>query len=189
VGGSLIGEWLGIRQMLGCLWEWFGSQGWEYLDLGKAWQIGLAAGLVTWVFLLLRAVKPSFSNHDHGELSVLFFLSGLAIPVFYLPAFFYNSATNFAIVDHWRFWIVHLWVENFFELFVTVVVAVLFYRLGAVNVNTAKRVIYLDAILYLMGGILGIAHHWYFTGAVENDHGHRSEFLGARSGAPGFINA
>jgi nitric oxide reductase large subunit len=45
VGGSLIGEWLGIQQMLGRLWEWFGSQGWAYLDLGKAWQIGLAAGL------------------------------------------------------------------------------------------------------------------------------------------------
>jgi nitric oxide reductase large subunit len=55
-------------------------------------------------------------------------------------------------------------VQDFFELFVTVVVAVLFFRLGAVTVVTAKRVIYLDAILYLMGGILGTAHHWYFTG-------------------------
>ena len=115
--------------MLGQLWEWFGDQGWEYLDLGKAWQIGLAAGLVIWVVLLFRAVRPSFSDPDGGELSVLFFLSGLAIPVFYLPAFFYNSSTNFAIVDHWRFWIIHLWVEDFFELFVTVVVAVLFFRL------------------------------------------------------------
>jgi hypothetical protein len=52
-----------------------------------------------------------------------------------------------------------------------------------------KSVIYLDAILYLMGGILGTAHHWVLHGAVEHDHGHRSEFLGARSGAPGFINA
>jgi len=95
---------------------------------------------------------------------VLFFLSGLAIPVFYLPAFFYSGTTNFAIVDHWRFWIIHLWVEDFFELFVTVVVAILFYRLAAVTVATAKRVIYLDAILYLMGGILGTAHHWCFTG-------------------------
>jgi nitric oxide reductase subunit B len=164
VAGSLLGEWLGIRQMLGRLWEWFGNQGWEYLDLGKAWQVGLAAGLVIWAVLLFRAVRPSFSHPDHGELSMLFFLSGLAIPVFYMPAFFYNGATNFAIVDHWRFWIIHLWVEDFFELFVTVVVAVLFYRLGAVAVTTAKRVIYLDAILYLMGGILGTAHHWYFTG-------------------------
>jgi nitric oxide reductase subunit B len=164
VAGSLLGEWLGIRQMLGRLWEWFGDQGWEYLDLGKAWQIGLAAGLVLWVALLFRAVRPAFKDPEHGELAVLFFLSGLAIPVFYVPAFFYNSATNYAIVDHWRFWIIHLWVEDFFELFVTVVVAVLFYRLGAVSVVTAKRVIYLDAILYLAGGILGTAHHWYFTG-------------------------
>ncbi len=164
VTGSLLGEWLGIRQMLGRLWEWFGDQGWEYLDLGKAWQIGLAAGLVIWVVLVFRAVRPSFSDPERGELSVLFFLSGLAISVFYLPAFFYSGSTNFAIVDHWRFWIIHLWVEDFFELFVTVVVAVLFFRLGAVTVVTAKRVIYLDAILYLMGGILGTAHHWYFTG-------------------------
>jgi len=95
-------------------------------------------------------VRPSFSHPDRGELSMLFFLSGLAIPVFYMPAFFYNGSINFAIVDHWRFWIIHLWVEDFFELFVTVVVAVLFYRLGAVAVSTATRVIYLDAILYLM---------------------------------------
>ncbi|HTY53677.1 MAG TPA: hypothetical protein VMB26_00675, partial [Candidatus Binataceae bacterium] len=136
VAGSLLGEWLGIRQMLGRFWEWFGDQGWEYLDLGKAWQIGLAAGLVIWVALLFRAVQPSFGDPEHGELSTLFFLSGLAIPVFYLPAFFYSGATNYAIVDHWRFWIIHLWVEDFFELFVTVVVAVLFYRLGAVSVIT-----------------------------------------------------
>jgi len=164
VGGSLLGEWLGIRQMLGRFWEWFGDQGWEYLDLGKAWQVGLATGLVIWVALLFRALRPAFSDPERGELSVLFFLSGLAIPVFYLPAFFYSGATNFAIVDHWRFWIIHLWVEDFFELFVTVVVAVLFYLVGAVSVVTAKRVVYLDAILYLMGGILGTAHHWYFTG-------------------------
>jgi nitric oxide reductase large subunit len=80
VTGSLLGEWLGIRQMLGRLWEWFGDQGWEYLDLDKAWQIGLAAGLAIWAVLLFRAVRPSFSHPDHGELSVLFFLSGLAIP-------------------------------------------------------------------------------------------------------------
>ena len=189
VTGSLLGEWLGIRQMLGQLWEWFGDQGWEYLDLGKAWQIGLAAGLVIWVVLLFRAVRPSFSDPDGGELSVLFFLSGLAIPVFYLPAFFYNSSTNFAIVDHWRFWIIHLWVEDFFELFVTVVVAVLFFRLGAVTVVTAKRVIYLDAILYLMGGILGTAHHWYFTGQSSMTMAIGASCLRARSRAPGFAHA
>jgi len=67
-------------------------------------------------------------------------------------------------VDNWRFWIIHLWVEGFFELFVTTMVAVLFYKLGMVTRQTATRVIYLDAILFLGAGIIGTAHHWYWTG-------------------------
>jgi nitric oxide reductase subunit B len=87
-----------------------------------------------------------------------------AIPLFYLPALFFGPRTNFAVIDNWRFWIIHLWVEGFFELFATVLVAVMFVVLGLVTTRTATRVIYLDAILYLTGGILGTGHHWYFTG-------------------------
>ena len=36
VVGSLAGEWLGIQQKLGNLWFWFGAQGYEYVDLGRA---------------------------------------------------------------------------------------------------------------------------------------------------------
>ena len=88
----------------------------------------------------------------------------MAIPFFYLPAFFFNSATNFSIVDIWRFWIIHLWVEGFFELFVTVMVAVTFFQLGVVSRIAATRIIYLDAIIFLAGGMVGTAHHWYWTG-------------------------
>jgi nitric oxide reductase subunit B len=88
----------------------------------------------------------------------------VAIPLFYLPALFFGSRTHFTVVDNWRFWIIHLWVEGFFELFVTTMVAVLFYDLGMVSRNTATRIIYLDAILFLSGGIIGTAHHWYWTG-------------------------
>jgi nitric oxide reductase subunit B len=84
--------------------------------------------------------------------------------VFYLPAFFFGSSTNFTVVDTWRFWIIHLWVEGFFELFATVMVAIIFLKLGMVSRQTATRVIYLDAILFLGAGILGTGHHWYWTG-------------------------
>ena len=53
VAGSLLGEFLGINQLLGNLWFWFGHQGWEYLDLGRGWQIMLALGLVLWTVLLV----------------------------------------------------------------------------------------------------------------------------------------
>jgi nitric oxide reductase subunit B len=167
VAGSLLGELLGINQLLGHLWFWFGHQGWEYLDLGRAWQILLAAGLALWAVLLYRALAPAFKNPARREVSGLFMLAALAIPVFYLPAFFFGSTTNYTVVDNWRFWIIHLWVEGFFELLVTAMVAVTFFLLGVVSRQTAARVVYLDAILFLGSGIVGTGHHWYWTGQTH----------------------
>jgi nitric oxide reductase subunit B len=164
VAGSLAGESLGINDKLGNLWFWFGHQGSEYLDLGRLWQLLLAVGLLFWLFLMFRALKPAFKSPDKRELSSLFLYAAVAIPVFYLPALFYGPHTNFAIIDNWRFWIIHLWVEGFFELFATVLVAIMFHQMGVVSTKTATRLIYLDAILYLSGGIIGTGHHWYFTG-------------------------
>lgn len=167
VVGSLLGEWLGTFQYLAKYWFWFGQQGWEYLELGRFWQIGLALALIFWLFLLVRYIAPIIKNPELGEISRLFLCAALAIPIFYLPAMFFDSTTHFSIVDTWRFWIIHLWVEGFFEFFVTVLVAVILLGLGVVTKQTAVRVIYLDAILYFGGGLIGTGHHWYFNGHSE----------------------
>lgn len=164
VASSLLGEMLGVNQLLGRLWFWFGDQGWEYLELGRAWQILLAVGLVLWLVLLFRAVAPARQDPERREIASLFLYAALAIPLFYLPAMFYDNTSHFSVVDMWRFWIIHLWVEGFFELFATVMVAAIFYQLGIVSHVTAARVVYLDAILYLGSGIVGTGHHWYWTG-------------------------
>ena len=91
----------------------------------------------------------------------------MAIPVFYIPALLFGAKANYTVVDTWRFWIIHLWVEGFFEFFATTVVAVTFFQLGLTRLNTALRVIYLDAILYFLGGLIGTGHHWYFTGHTQ----------------------
>ena len=166
--GSLLGEWLGISQRLGRWWFWLGNQGWEYLELGRLWQYLLVAGLLTWFILLWRLVRPpDLASPEAKPIVRMFLAAALAIPVFYFPALFFGAKTNFTVVDTWRFWIVHLWVEGFFEFFVTTVVALMFYQLGLTGRNVALRVIYLDAILYFLGGLMGTGHHWYFTGQTS----------------------
>ena len=174
--GSLLGEALGINGRLGELWFWLGHQGSEYLDLGRLWQLLLAAGLVLWLVLMFRALRPAMKAAGRSELASLFLYSAAAIPIFYLPALFYGPHTNFAVIDNWRFWIIHLWVEGFFELFATVLVATMFHQMGLVSVTTATRVVYLDAILYLGAGIVGTGHHWYFTGQGTLNMGLASAF-------------
>jgi nitric oxide reductase subunit B len=166
--GSLLGEWAGIAQLLGPLWFWFGNQGWEYLELGRVWQVLLVVGLFAWFALLWSLVRPSALAEPAAKPIVrMFMVAALAIPVFYIPAMVFGAKTNYTVVDTWRFWIIHLWVEGFFEFFATTVVALTFYQLGLTRRNVALRVIYLDAILYFLGGLMGTGHHWYFTGQTN----------------------
>lgn len=162
--GSVIGQYLTINNILDSMWFWFGNQGWEYLEIGRAWQYLMAIGLVIWAILLLRSVKPTKKEPEDRELKILFLLAAFSIPFFYLPAFFFGSTTNYSTADTWRFWIIHLWVEGFFEVFATVMVAIMFYKLHLVAKQTATRIIYLDAVLFLGAGILGTGHHWYWNG-------------------------
>ena len=163
--GSLLGEWAGISQLLGRWWFWIGNQGWEYLELGRIWQYLLAIGLVVWFALLWWVARPAKVEKVEARPIVrMFFVAALSIPLFYLPALFFGAKTNYTVVDTWRFWIIHLWVEGFFEFFATTIVALALYQLGLTRRNTALRVIYLDAILYFLGGLIGTGHHWYFTG-------------------------
>lgn len=168
IGGSLLGEWLGLSQLLGRWWFWFGNQGWEYLELGRVWQYLLVAGLFVWFGLLWTLVRPrTLAQPAVKPIVRMFLVAALAIPVFYIPALFFGAKTNYTVVDTWRFWIIHLWVEGFFEFFATTVVALTFYQLGLTRRNVALRVIYLDAILYFLGGLMGTGHHWYFTGQTN----------------------
>lgn len=168
IGGSLLGEWLGISQLLGKWWFWFGNQGWEYLELGRVWQYLLVAGLFAWFGLLCTLVRSrTLAQPAVKPIVKMFLIAAMAIPVFYVPALFFGAKTNFTVVDTWRFWIIHLWVEGFFEFFATTVVALIFYQLGLTRRNVALRVIYLDAILYFLGGLMGTGHHWYFSGQTN----------------------
>jgi nitric oxide reductase subunit B len=165
VFGSLAGEYAGVKGWLGDgFWFWLGHQGWEYLDLGRLWQILLVVGLFLWVFILFRGLRGTLREEHFGNMPWMLFYAALAIPAFYAVGLLTSPRAGFAVNDFWRFWVVHLWVEDFLELFTTVIVAYMFVLLGVVRQATALRVIYLDIILYSLGGVIGTMHHLYFSG-------------------------
>ncbi len=166
VGGSLAGEWLGIQQRLGNLWFWFGSQGYEYVDLGRFWQILLFVGLLLWLGLMVAALKPALQRKSEDRpLLSLFVISSIAIPLFYAAGLMYGQRSSLVTAEYWRWWVVHLWVEGFFEVFATVVIAFLFTRLGLLGIRSATHSVLFSTSVFLSGGIIGTFHHLYFTGA------------------------
>jgi nitric oxide reductase subunit B len=166
VGGSMFGTWYATRQRMGLEANfWFGHQGYEYVDLGRFWQIFLFVGLFLWLALMLRALWPALRQPgEQKHLLGLFVIASTAIASFYGAGLVWGRQTNLAIVEYWRWWVVHLWVEGFFEVFATVVIAFLFTRMGLLKSATASSAVLFSCSIFLFGGIIGTFHHLYFTG-------------------------
>ena len=165
VFGMLIGSSLGVHGVLqSAASNWFGLQGFEYLDLARLWQILLSVGLIAWAFMLWRVLRRRLATEHPGNMPWLFFLAACAIPAFYAVGLIARTGDNFTTTEFWRFWVVHLWVEDFLELFTTVMVAYMFVLLGVVRERIALTVVFLDIILYSVGGVIGTMHHVYFSG-------------------------
>jgi nitric oxide reductase subunit B len=174
VAGSLTGEWRSIMQRMDLdTGFWFGHQGYEYVDLGRFWQLALIAGLGLWLFLMVRGLLPAFrakiaagdTEAGHSRhLLTLFAGSTIAIALFYAAGLFYGARTHLSVAEYWRWWVVHLWVEGFFEVFATAAIAFLFTKLGLVRPSSATRATIFATSIFLLGGIPGTLHHLYFAG-------------------------
>jgi len=176
VVGSFAGQWLAVQQKLGLAHNfWFGHQGWEYADMGRFWQWFLFVGLLLWLTLVGRALWPvlrakteavrgGVASQDTRAIVGLLFLSTVCIGLFFGAALMWGEHTHLAEVEYWRWWLVHLWVEGFFEVFATAVMALIFTRLGLVPAKTATTATLFATIVFMAGGVLGTLHHLYFVG-------------------------
>ncbi|MBA2673268.1 nitric-oxide reductase large subunit [Ramlibacter sp.] len=164
--GSTITGWLGTLQRQGTDFAfWIGNQGLEFTSMGRVWQYLLFVGLLLWTVLLGRALWPALKTPSESRgLIAMVFLSAACIGGFYASSLAWGQTTHYSMVEYWRWWLVHLWVEGFFEVFATAVIALIFTKLGLVRATSANRAIIAETIVFLFGGILGTLHHLYWTG-------------------------
>jgi nitric oxide reductase subunit B len=112
-----------------------------------------------------RALWPAIKNPSpNRHLLALFVIASAAIGMFYGAGLMWGRQTHLAMAEYWRWWVVHLWVEGFFEVFATVVIAFLFTRMGLLRIASATSAVIFSTVIFLAGGILGTMHHLYFAG-------------------------
>ena len=164
--GSMFGEWLGVHQFLDLTTNFFfGHQGYEYMDLGRFWQIFLGIGLVLWVVMVSRHILYAIRKNDASKhLLIILLISVMGIGMFFFSGLMYGENSSLPVINYWRWWLVHLWVEGFFEVFATVVIAYIFSQMKVISPKTAGRVSIASASIFLGGGIIGTLHHLYYSG-------------------------
>ena len=178
VSGAIIGDYLGIMGMVNASWFWIGNQGLSYIQLGRLWQIGFCAGLFLWSFIIFRGMWPSWEKLKIASIEFwtgrirlehLFWASTINVAVLYCFGMIPLTGIekSFTITDFWRWWVVHLWVEQSFEFFAACATAYLLMGTGLVSRLLAERAILFETILIFLGGVIGTGHHWYWTGTPD----------------------
>lgn len=166
-GGSFVGNYLALTHILPePLTFWLGHQGYEFLDLGRIWQIALFAGLLFWLVLMLRGMMPALKIAGDNNLLLLLVVSTVAIGLFYGTGLMYGAHTHITVMEYWRWWVVHLWVEGIFEVFATAALAFIFVTMGLVSKPVATAASLASASLFMIGGVPGTFHHLYFSGTT-----------------------
>ncbi len=169
--GSLGGEWLTLTGNLTdpALVYWFGHQGYEFLDMGRFWQFLIFAGLLIWLGLMARCVIPAIrANRSDKHLLILLFLSSAGIGLLFGAGLLYDRSSHLTVVEYWRWWVVHLWVEGVFEVFATAWVAWVFVHMHLLRAQAAAVYTMFSAMIFLGGGVLGTFHHLYFVGTPQS---------------------
>lgn len=165
--GSLAGQVAGIKGMLGDWWFWLGHQGWEYLELGRLWQILLFVGLLAWLFIVYRAVSnrsTRIGDKDFRSLVNFYVISAILVVIFFAFGLLFSRGSHLTVADYWRWFVVHIWVESIFEFFGVAVISVLLVAMGLASAAGALRVAYFTSALVFLSGILGTAHHYFWFG-------------------------
>lgn len=161
--GTVIGIPLAIAGMLGGAWRWVGIQGWEFMELGRVFHYMLYVAFLLWFVIVVRGVMPVLKQRQTWSLPNWMVYAIAGIIFMFTAGFVANPDTNFVIADFWRWCVLHMWVEAFFEVFTTILVAYFLYLMGFVSHAVAARVVYLAAVLFLGSGLIGISHNFYWN--------------------------
>jgi nitric oxide reductase subunit B len=161
--GALFGIYLGHRGLLSdTISYWFGSQGWEFMELGRFWQILMLCSFVLWIAIIFRGVRRWITRQSLWSVPAwLFYGSGIMV-LFLFFGLFVTPRSNFAISDYWRWMVVHMWVEVTFEVFTTCIVGYMLVQMGLFNRAMAERVIFLAVMMFLVTAVVGISHNFYW---------------------------
>jgi len=163
VAGTMAGIYASIRGWItGPEWAIIGSEGTEYLEMGRLWRAGLGLGFVLWTVILI-SILASARVRWRPLLNLLMLAVG-GITAAFFASFIYRPDSHWVVIDFWRWWTVHNWVEGIFAFFQLLVTGWFLAGLRLVTREEVTKSAYLEGILVLLAGFLAIGHHFWWVG-------------------------
>lgn len=162
VVGALLGIFASVRGWLDASWWLIGSEGTEYLEMGRLWRAGIGIGFVIWVAIIVSVLRGTRVRWK--PFLDLLMLTGIGITAAFFASFLYWPDSHWVIIDYWRWWTVHHWVEGIFAFFQILVTGWFLAGLRLVSREDVTKSLYLEGTIVLLAGFLAVGHHYWWVG-------------------------
>jgi len=141
---------------------WFINQGRKYVEAPRWAAAGIVVVVLTFVFNVTATAWQA--RKMTGLLGVLI-LDLVPLSVLYLDAF--PQITNMSHDLYWWWWLVHMWVEATWEVLIGCLMAWSLMELMGTSRRIVETWLYIEVMLVLGTGILGLGHHYFWIGTPQ----------------------
>ena len=137
------------------------TMGRGYLEQPLPTKVGIVLVALSLLFnITMTLLKGRKTSLNFILVGGLWGLALLFLPSFYLPA-----DTVKASYSWW--WVVHGWVEGDWELILSALLGFILIKMTGIDREIVEKWLYIIVAMTLISGIIGIGHHYYYTGAPE----------------------
>jgi len=141
---------------------WFINQGRKYVEAPRWAAAGIVVVVLTFVYNVTATAWQA--RKMTGILWVLI-LDLIPLSVLYLDAF--PQMTNMSQDLYWWWWLVHMWVEATWEVLIGCLMAWTLMELMGTPRRVVEAWLYIEVMLVLGTGILGLGHHYFWIGTPQ----------------------
>jgi len=138
------------------------TEGREYIEAPRVLDWLIVAGALMFLYnIVMTVVKGKGWTATLGIL--IGGLTGLSGMYLFGMKFFGNLVLD----QYYWWWVIHLWVEGTWEMIAAAILAFMLIKITGVSRKRVEKWLYIEAILVLATGILGIGHHYYWIGTPK----------------------
>lgn len=157
-----LGLWttLGVVIVVGYVFGW--TAGNKLLEQPFPLKLGIVVVMLMFLYNILMTIRKA----GRWTTTEAVLVAGLGLAaILYLPALL--QFHNYTISIFYRWWTIHLWVEGVWEMIQGGLLAYLLIRLSGADREMMEKWLYVIVGLVFIAGILGTAHHYYWTGVPK----------------------
>jgi len=150
----------GVAAVIGFLFGW--TEGREYIEAPRILDWLIVVGALMFLYnILMTIIKGKGWTVVTGIL--ISGIGGLSVIYLFGMKFFGNLVLD----QYYWWWVIHLWVEGTWEMIAAAILAFMLIKITGVERKHIEKWLYIETILVLGTGILGIGHHYFWIGTPE----------------------